>query len=126
MHATGIKLSPAVSEQDLILRNAKLYEGVPSGQGALVGEIEVVSNPAALIGIAFDGELHVGVSFQPLGILLQGGLVIGGQIVVIPLEVDVLDVATKRLPFVLGSWRGEICRSGVPHWLNGAIGIVLP
>src|SRR5690606_5409506 len=68
--------------------DTETYEIVLGGIGTPFTEREVVFARAAFVAVALDGGAHVGELLQVLGLLPQGGLIFGIDVVLVGIEVD--------------------------------------
>src|SRR5690349_10099585 len=60
--------------------------------GALVTQSQVVVRRSAFVAVSFNREVHIGMLIEELSIGLNRGLLIGANIGLVVIEVDVLDI----------------------------------
>src|SRR5258708_29501500 len=98
---------------ELVRGYAALCQGLMSGIGASFAQGQVVHGGPALVAVALNPDLPVGVCFDDFGGMGQRLLRLGTQISFVVIEVDVLDGLGKQLFLPQLRWRRR--RRGAGH-----------
>ena len=77
--------------------NACGRQGILDGAGALVAQSQVVVRRSALVAMSFNRKAHVRMLIEELSVGLNGGLLIGANIGLVVIEIDVLDVLREQI-----------------------------
>ena len=65
MLANRVELAPADRKDNPFGRDSERDERIARGQSSVIRKSQVVDDVAALVGVAFNRYVHVGMGFEP-------------------------------------------------------------
>ena len=90
--AHRVQLAPSGCKHDLLARDLEVDQSLACDLGPLMRQRQVVDDAAAFVGLTGNGDMHVGIRFEPTGACLQGLMIFGIQVVAVEGEQDILQI----------------------------------